>query len=352
MNRQRKTAFLQGGIAIVLAALLLCNPKLSAEGFLDGIQLCVKTVLPALFPFFVLCEMMMNVPLPGRFLRYLQNAWGFCSEKSVFAVLVSWIGGYAVCAQLTGNLYCEGKISRRDALLITMLGCCSSPGFVIGCVGGLLLQSVRLGVLLYGLQIVANLLSTALCVPFLSPVKGDKQPRENLSGFSRNAGLSLAIENAVNSSLNVCGCVLFFRTVGAVLRPILPETSWSAATLSMLLEISAGCADFSALGGRVALYGCCLCLSVWGCSVWAQLSLLLRKSVPLPVLALQRIFFMIIFIFLVAAAVRFLPGTLTVYSSLTGRVVQSSRLPADAAVVVFLFVCATLYKVRQNFYNK
>ncbi|MCO7110030.1 hypothetical protein NIA69_14040 [Gemmiger formicilis] len=79
-----------------------------------------------------------------------------------------------------------------------------------------------------------------------------------------------AISSAVTSSLSVCGCVVFFRIVGAVLLAVLPlpPTAVSAA-----LEVSAGCADFAALGGAAALYGCCACLSVLGVSVWAQLRL-------------------------------------------------------------------------------
>ena len=58
--------------------------------------------------------------------------------------------------------------------------------------------------------------------------------------------------------------------MGAVLLAVLPlpPTAVSAA-----LEVSAGCADFAALGGAAALYGCCACLSVLGVSVWAQLRL-------------------------------------------------------------------------------
>lgn len=89
-------------------------------------------------------------------------------------------------------------------------------------------------------------------------------------------GLPQAISSAVTSSLSVCGCVVFFRIVGAVLLAVLPlpPTAVSAA-----LEVSAGCADFAALGGAAALYGCCACLSVLGVSVWAQLRLFAGRRI-------------------------------------------------------------------------
>ena len=66
-------------------------------------------------------------------------------------LLLSWLGGYAVCARLAGDAVHAGRMDRDQAQRFWIVSCCSGPGFVIGCVGGLMLGSVRLGALLYGL---------------------------------------------------------------------------------------------------------------------------------------------------------------------------------------------------------
>ena len=172
------------------------------------------------------------------------------------------------------------------------------------------------------------------------------------TGYIRCSSFSNAIGNAVGSCLQVCGCVLFFRMTEAVLVPFLPQTALTIPVMSAFLEISAGCSDFAALGGRYALYGCCACLSVLGLSVWAQISLLLQGAVPLRLLLVHRTVHLFVFLAMVGLLVRFLPGTAVVYRSMAERVVTTQRLPWDAAVLVFAFLCASLYKVRQNFYNK
>ena len=42
--------------ALLLGVLVLAAPKAAAQGFAAGTALCLQSVLPALFPFFVVCE--------------------------------------------------------------------------------------------------------------------------------------------------------------------------------------------------------------------------------------------------------------------------------------------------------
>lgn len=349
MSQRWKTTYLPVGFCLALGGMLLCNSQSAAQGFQSGVSLCFRTVLPALFPFFVLCDLLLSCPLQGRLLRVLARLFGMHETAGAAAVLLSWFGGYAVCAQLAGSLHQGGKLSERETTLLMMLGCCSSPGFVISCVGGFLLGNLQLGVLLYGMQLAANLLSTAFCLPLLPR---DVPLQKSAPTAYAAPSLPRAISSAVNSSLQVCGCVLFFRIVAAVLTPYLPKSIWSAPLLSAFLEISSGCADFASIGGRAALYGCCVCLSLLGVSVWAQISLLSQGAVPMRLLLLQRCIHLVCFLSMLCISVRFLPGTSTVYRTLAARVIPTQRLPLDAAIIGFAFVCATLYKVRQNFYNK
>lgn len=350
MSQHRARARLTAALCLFLSFLLLRAPALAAQGFESGLHLCVSTVLPALFPFFVLCEWLLSIRGSSPWLRRAARFLGMQREEGALALALSWFGGYAVCARLTGRLYRDGALTPRDAALLMMLGCCSSPGFVIGCVGGLMLGSLQLGVLLYALQLAANLFSTLLCLPLLPAQSTADCPHAGQEPGS--AGFPQAVGSAVTSCLHVCGCVLFFRTVGAVAAPLLPDAPLAGPLLSAVQEITAGCADFAALGGRPALYGCCLCLSVLGLSVWSQLALLLQGAVPLRLLAFNRAVHLLLLPALVRAAVGLMPGIVPVYRSLQARVIPTHRLPPDAAVLAFLFLCAALYKVRQSFYNR
>lgn len=350
MCQRWKTVYLPLIICSILAALLLMNPAAAVQGFSDGLQLCMDTVLPALFPFFVISALLSHCPFRDASLRPVARFVGLHSGRAALVVLLSWVGGYAVCAGMTASLFHSKAINARDASLILLLGCCSSPGFVIGCVGGLLLGNPRLGVLLYVLQLSANLIAAIFCLPLLpSPPSHSHTVSEPSSS---RISFSHAIGTAVQNSLSIVGCIVFFRTISAVILPFLPQGVFTAPLLSGFLEVSSGCAEFSLLGGKWALYGCCACLSLLGLSVWAQLSMLLQGAVSLRLLAAHRILHMILLWALIWCTARLLPGSLTVYRTMGQRVISTRRLPLDAAIVVLLFLCAVLYKVSQNFYNK
>ena len=69
-------------------------------------------------------------------------------ERAPAVLVLGWCGGYAVCAQQIAALRKTGELPPRDAALLLLLGCCSGPGFVVGCIGGQLFGSVALGLLL------------------------------------------------------------------------------------------------------------------------------------------------------------------------------------------------------------
>lgn len=218
--------------------------------------------------------------------------------------------------------------------------------------GGLLLGRLQLGVLLYTAQLAANLAATA-CLDLFSASgrqsRAFSAARPAPPAPPQTSGLPCAISSAVSASLSVCGCVVFFRIVGAVIRSFLPVPP---LLLSAALEISAGCADAAARGGQAALYGCCAVLSLLGLSVWSQIQLFSGDAFCPCALLLSRVLHFFFLQGLIRLCVRFLPGSLAVCSSLSARVVPISRLPPDAALLGFAFLCAVLYKVRQNLYNK
>ena len=350
MNHLLRRQHLELAALALLCLGLLCRPQAAAQGFADGARLCVGSLLPALFPFMVVCELLAAIPLPTALLRPLARLLGLQSEDAAAALLAAWLGGYAVCARLTAQLRSAGRISARDAALLMLLGCCSGPGFVVGYIGGLLLGNTALGALLYGLQLAANLLATGFCLPLLPGRDTDWAPPTQKAA-EKTGSLPEAISAAATTCLNLCGCVIFFRVVAGVLLAGTPLPTAAAACVSAVCEITAGCAAFAALGGEAALYGICLAMSLLGFSVWGQLRLLLQGWVPMRLLFASRLLHAAIFPLLVRLLLWVLPQKQAVFTTLSPRVVPMTRLPPDAAIVGTVFLCTLLYKGYKNFYN-
>ena len=189
-------------------------------------------------------------------------------------------GGYAVCAHNTAALRQGGRLDNARAQRFLVLGCCSSPGFVIGCVGGQLLGSVARRRSAVRAAAGGQPALRRAARPLAAPARKAQGPRCPASLHPpQQSSFSDAVSQAADSCLHLCGCVVFFRTISGVISRFLPPGL--QPLLSAALEISAGCADLAARGGAAALYGCCACLSLLGFSVYVQMQGILQGCVPL-----------------------------------------------------------------------
>ena len=92
-------------------------------------------------------------------------------------------------------------------------------------------------------------------------------------------------------------------------------------------------------------------MSALGISVFTQLHAIVRDTADLRLLLLSRLLHIPVMALIVHLAVRVLPVQAAVFSSLAPRVIAVNRVSPDAALVVFLFLCAVLYKIRKKNYN-
>ena len=62
MSSHHKTTVVIVSLCLLCGALFLAQPALAAQGFRSGVQLCLSTVAPALFPFFVVVSLLTPEP--------------------------------------------------------------------------------------------------------------------------------------------------------------------------------------------------------------------------------------------------------------------------------------------------
>ena len=124
----------------VLAAggLLLLRPQEAAQAVREGLALCAGTVIPSLFPFFVVVSLLLQLGLAealqglcGPFMGPLFRMRGVCA----LPLLAGLLGGYPAGARTAAELFQQGRLSQREAELL--LGFCDNcgPAFLLGYVG-------------------------------------------------------------------------------------------------------------------------------------------------------------------------------------------------------------------------
>ena len=203
MNKRIKApASLIAGIGMVV---LLFNPQTALQGAQEGVELCLRTVIPALFPFFILSCVICS-SLLGKTLGILKPICRVCRipQGAESLLILRLVGGYPVGAQSITQAYQGGSLDRSSAM--RMLGFCSNagPSFIFGIAGSLFINRWTPW-LLWSIQIVS-----ALIVGALLPGNEGNQTRIHTT---HPVTLVQAMERSIQNMASVCGWVILFRVL-------------------------------------------------------------------------------------------------------------------------------------------
>ena len=282
-----------------LLSLLFLFPQAAMQGTREGILLWANAVLPALIPFYIATQLMQQCGGFSLLNPLLRPVCRLLSLPDDFGglLLAGWLSGAPGGARLLAQVTDDQSLCTRLCAAFTV----TSPLFLIGTVGQLL-DSARLGALIYGIHLLA-----ALCTGLLWRGYGKKSstapsfaPRTSepfltaLPEALRSSCLSLlfigsavAFFSAVTAVLNALGLV---SALQSVLRHALPEDTVSAL-LAGLFEVSQGtlCAAKARLSLPLRLSLLCAFASFGGVSVLCQAKVFLQQRVSASAYFLQRL---------------------------------------------------------------
>lgn len=323
--------------ALLGAGMLLWFAEPCAAGVYEGMVLCGQTLIPALFPFLVLCELLCAL-LPCR------------SPKSaaVLTVLLSAVGGYPAGVRAAERFYRRGALSPRAAATLALCCCNAGPAFLVTAVGVKLLGEQTLGFLLLGNNLCAMLL-TLLTVWTVSALGTQENPpsatgRLRAAPFAQNdtagrrdgvANAPQAVERAVRSMLIICGYTLLACCLLHTAKQWLGQGT-AYTLLCGVLEITSGCRAFAHADRLPALAAVCAFGGV--CVLGQNLSVAARCGVRWYALAGVRLLQAFYAFLLMLPFCR--QPLLAVFSASDRLTLSVSSGNAATAVGIFLLLCA------------
>lgn len=261
---------------------LLLFPSESAQGIAQGLAMCGSAVIPALFPFFFLTRLLASLLTVsgGRADALLRRFLGI--SGSLPALLLSFLGGYPVGVSSVVFLYERGAMTKREAERAVCFCNNSGPGFFVGAVGGIALGSVKAGLTLYGIHVLAAVLCGRLFADFSLPSLTVRRIVPKPVSFPQ--AFQEALGGACQAMLTVCALVILFSAFLALLEavgffslaaalPVGLSKQALQAIVCGILEVSGGvlrtagcesafvlCAFFMGWGG--------LCVHLQAMSLW------------------------------------------------------------------------------------
>lgn len=248
-------------LCLLFAVLLIQNAPVVAKGAVQGIRLCLQTVIPSLFCFMVLTCFLINSGL-YRFLS-LPLAWVtrrlfFLPPELGSILLLGMVGGYPMGAKAIASLLQQQKIDPRDAQRMMLYCCCAGPSFIISVLFALV---CALHCRLHSSRPAAI---------------ADPHPVSSVRPLGLGEAFVLSVAQSVEAMGQMSGFIVLFSAVGQLISSLLPCASLARALLLGCLEVTNGCSLASTLP-LGAVFASCF-LSFGGLSVLAQIMGILKGT--------------------------------------------------------------------------
>lgn len=229
------TKQITAGASALAMLLLILDTKAALSGASDGIELCIRTVIPSLFPFFIV-SILLTGTLMGADLTPLRPIGRYCriSKGAECLLIAGFLGGYPVGAQAISDAQKEGQISAAEAE--RMMAFCNNagPAFVFGMASSLF-PAHWMAWALWGIHIFSALL--------VSRYFPSKQTENAVITPKPTPTLPEALVRSIRVMASVCGWIIVFRVVIAFFDRwfscFLPKNVF--IILTGILELSNGC---------------------------------------------------------------------------------------------------------------
>lgn len=243
--------------AIIGMLLLIFDSRSAFIGVQEGIDLCLRAVIPSIFPMMFLARLLTTQHWIGP--KWLSKLFRL-PENSQALLIASILSGYPVGAQLVGDAYKSHRLNDADARRMVCVCSNCGPAFLFGMTaqlfGKLWISWVLWGILLFSSAITGWLMPGT--------------PGVCRSGLTNKTNVSQILTASVKTMGIICGWVVMFRVILKLLNRWIIGRHQVA--LSGLLELSNGCSELSQMENMGLKFVLCgLFMSFGGICVYLQI---------------------------------------------------------------------------------
>ncbi len=235
--------FFVATVVFMFAFTLLRFPAKAGEGVQKGIEMCIYTLIPSMYPFMFLSSFIVNSTLSekgGRLFSFLTEKFfrlpGCCGA----VIVMSMIGGLPVGASMISEMYKKGNITISQGRRLLLFCINPGPAFVINTVGYYMAGNKSIGIILY-FSLVASSLTIGLLSRFV--IKCEESFTVKSSESEKNCFQTAVVSSVSQSSrsmLNVCAWVVLFSCLCSLIE-LLPVSDGTDMFLTGVMEMTKGC---------------------------------------------------------------------------------------------------------------
>ena len=197
----------------ILIIIFSLNIENSLEACIEGIKLCFKSIIPTIFTFSVICNLLIlydGIEIYSKILGPIICKPLGLSKACAFPIAASMLCGYPLGAKYSSDLYSLGHINFKEYNRLLKIASNAGPIFIIGAIGASLLNNISYGYFL----LISNYFSLFLIGIFTRPknFRYINEKKDNIFYRKVNFGRAMdtAINNSIKTTVTVSGYVVAF----------------------------------------------------------------------------------------------------------------------------------------------
>lgn len=201
--------------------LFVLNLQDCINAALVGLSLVIKTILPTIFPFSFICNLLIyydGISLYSKIFGPLVCKPLKLSKNSSFPIAASLLCGYPLGCKYCCDLYDLGYIDKKEFQRLLNIASNASPMFIIGSIGATMFGNPSLGFILLIGNYLSPLIIGILTIPKVKKNKNTNSITSSEHKVNIGTALKTSIENSVNTTLQVGAFVIIFSIIISIIK--------------------------------------------------------------------------------------------------------------------------------------
>ena len=235
-------------ISIFVLLQLLIEKNMIYLSIMYALNLWVNSLLPALFPFFIISDILINYNITNYIPKIIRNSCKYIfniTDNMLTILFLSIISGFPSNARNTRILYDKGILSLEEANHILIFSHFANPIFILTTVSIFFFNNQRMGIFLLIIHYISNLI---LGVFFRGKFRHTDKDY-NIDYKIDNFGIILinAIKKAIDTILLICGILVIFLMLSTIVVNTFNFNDYNAMLVRGIFEITTGIEALSKL---------------------------------------------------------------------------------------------------------
>lgn len=213
-------------------------PEITLDGAKNGVNICLNSLIPSLFPFMALSTFIMRTDalyILSKLFGKVTKCLFLLPQDAGQIIFMSLIGGYPVGTKLTADALQSGRITENEAKRLCIFCMNAGPAFTVTALGVNIYRNIKAGIIIY-ISLCMSSVIIGVLTRFLADGKSVIQINKTERNFSAD-DITFSVWDAFEATLRICAWVILFS---AFMACVTVNFGKSGEFLGAVAEVTAG----------------------------------------------------------------------------------------------------------------